>query len=85
MAWIDTISDERRAEIDAALTERGAEHLRYANGDRAFAAFLLVADALACKHMGFSIFDLPDYCWRDACDDEMTPAQALHAACEAGI
>ncbi|MEH1124789.1 hypothetical protein [Micromonospora sp. CPCC 206061] len=85
MAWIDIIDDNSRAKIDAKLTERGAEHLRYANGDREFAAFLLVADALAYKHFGLSIFDLPDYCWRDAYDDEMTPAQALHVALEAGI
>jgi hypothetical protein len=85
MAWIDTITADRRAKLDAVLTEQGDEHLRFANSDRGFAAFLLVADALAFKYVGVSIFDLPYYCWRDAYDDKMTPAEALRTAHAAGI
>lgn len=72
-------------QIDAALNERGAEHLRHAGGDRGFAAFLLQADDRCRRHFYVSIFDLPDYCWRDAYDDGMTPAEAVREALEAGI
>ena len=85
MTWADDLTTERRAKIESALDRSGAEHLRYANGDRNFAAFLLVADATAFKTIGVSIFDLPDFCWRDAHDDGMTPAEALRVARESGI
>jgi hypothetical protein len=65
------------------LDQDGAEHLRYAAGDRGFAAFLLGADTLAFRRLGLSIFDLEDACWRDFYDDGLTPAQALCVARDA--
>jgi hypothetical protein len=65
------------------LDRDGAEHLRYADGDRGFAAFLLGADTLAWRRLGVSIFDLEDACWRDFYDQGMTPGEALRAARDA--
>jgi hypothetical protein len=64
----------------ALLDELGAEHLRYAGGDRGFAVFVLVADAVCRRRLGVSIFDLEDACWRDFFDDGLTPGEALRAA-----
>jgi hypothetical protein len=85
MTWTDDLTSENRAKIDTALDQRGAQHLDYANNDRDFAAFLLVADSLAHRRYGVSIYDLPDYCWRDVYEDGLTPRQALNAAQENGI
>lgn len=80
MPWTDTIPASRRAKLMTVLDEDGADHLRYARGDRAFAVFLLVADAACRRRIGFSIFDLEDACWRDFYDDGLTPSEALAAA-----
>ena len=80
MSWTETLSPERRRTLTATLDEHGAEHLRYAGGDREFAMFLLVADARCQRRLGVSIFDLEDACWRDFYDDGLTPAEALRAA-----
>lgn len=84
MPWIDTLSADHHQLLMTVLDTDGAEHLRYADGDRRFAAFLLAADTLARRRLGVSIFDLEDACWRDFYDDGMTPGEALRTAREAG-
>jgi hypothetical protein len=66
MPWITDLPADRRKSVDAALTQRGARYLKTADGDRDFAAFLLVADSVAYQRLGVSIFDLDDYTWRAA-------------------
>ncbi|WP_018589036.1 hypothetical protein [Salinispora arenicola] len=85
MSWLNTLTGERVDKIYAALDQRGAAHLEYANGDREFAAFLFVADNQLRRTIGVSIFDLADYCWRDAYYDGMSPDEALKAATTEGI
>ena len=86
MTWTGTLTSDRHSKLMALLdSPRAAEHLNYASGDREFAAFLLTADALAYRHIGVSIFDLPDACWRDFYNDEMIAAQAVKIVREAGI
>ena len=51
--------------------------------DAPFEAWLARADAVCCKLVGMSIYDLPDYCYRDAFDDGMTPAAAAKSALRA--
>jgi hypothetical protein len=85
MPWTANLSQEKHDKLMTALDQQGHEHLRHAGEDRDFAAFLLVADALALRRKGISIFDLPDYCWRDVYDDGLTPAEALQAALDNGI
>ena len=80
MPWIRTIPADRRVKLMTLLDQDGADHLRYAAGDREFAAFLLVADAACRRRLGVSIFDLEDACWRDFYDDGLSPSEALAAA-----
>jgi hypothetical protein len=85
MTWTTDLSQGKHDKLMAALDEHGREHLEYAGGDRDFAAFLLVADTALRTKRGVSIFDLPDYCWRDAYDDGLTPGDALQAARDNGV
>lgn len=80
MAWIDMLPADHHQLIMSVLDTDGAEHLRYAGGDRGFAAFLLAGEALALRRLGVSIFDLEDACWRDFYADGMTPGEALRTA-----
>jgi hypothetical protein len=84
MSWWDEQDDRRRAAISAVLDcERGQQYLRYAGGDRGFAAWLLVADAICTRRLGVSIFDIADWAWRDAYDAGQTPGEALREALHA--
>ncbi|MEJ3741798.1 hypothetical protein WEI85_00650 [Actinomycetes bacterium KLBMP 9797] len=84
MSWWNEQDDQRRAKISAALdTERGQQYLRTADGDQGFAAWLLVADVTCLRRFGMSIFDIADWAWRDAYDDDQPPATALRDALEA--
>jgi hypothetical protein len=58
--------------------------LEYAGGDEEFASYLDEANRLCERRLGgLGILDLPDYCWRDAYDDGVSPREALRAALEA--
>jgi hypothetical protein len=85
MTWTADLPQGKHDKLMAALDEHGREHLKYAGDDRDFAAFLLVADTAARMKNGLSIFDLPDYSWRDVYDDGMTPGEALRSALDNGI
>ena len=79
--WFTSLApDEQRDAIARLNTPQGKAALDYAGGGQAnvaFAAFLAAADRLSFERHGLSIFDLPDYLWRDAYDDEMSPTEAL--------
>jgi hypothetical protein len=79
VTWFDTLESTKQAQGIALLnnTPAGREALQKANGDHAFALFLAAADWHARKRLGLSIWDLADYTWRDAFDDELTPIEAL--------
>jgi hypothetical protein len=84
MSWWEGQSDRRRAAINAVLdSQRGTDYLRYANADRGFAAWLLVADVTCTRQFALSIFDLVDWAWRDAYDAGEQPGAALRHALEA--
>ena len=84
MDWWDEQGDQRRAAISAVLdAERGREYLRYASGDRSFAAWLLVADAICTRWVVVSIFDIADWAWRDAYDSGQKPGAAVRDALRA--
>jgi hypothetical protein len=84
MVWLDEQNPQRRQAIRAMLDgERGGRYLSYADGDRGFAAWLLVADALCTRRVGVSIFDLADWAWRDAYDTGETPGAAVRDALRA--
>lgn len=51
-----------------------------AGDDRGFAAWLLVADLTCRRSYALSIFDLADWAWRMAYDDDQTPKAALQDA-----
>lgn len=59
--------------------------LEYAHGDRKFAAWLRLVNALCAERYEVGIFDLPDYLWRDEYDNESAPKASLDAAVEWGI
>ncbi|MEV6925502.1 hypothetical protein AB0M46_13530 [Dactylosporangium sp. NPDC051485] len=80
MSWIDTLTEDKQQQLFALLDSRGAEHLKYADNDRKFAAWLYMADYGCRRRAGVSIFDLADFCWRDQYDDEADPREALRAA-----
>ena len=84
MAWLDEQDPARWQAITKVLDgERGARYLDYAGGDRGFAAWLLVADALCLRRVGVSIFDLSDWSWRDTYDSGETPGAAVRDALRA--
>jgi len=56
----------------------------YAGGDNDFESWLRAVDALCVAKVGLSIFDLGDYLWRDAFDDELTPLEAFRNFAEDG-
>lgn len=72
--------DEQRDAIARLNTPQGKAALDYAGGGQAnvaFAAFLAEADCISFERYGLSIFDLPDYLWRDSYDNEMSPTEAV--------
>ena len=84
MTWLDQQDPTRRHAITIVLDgERGAAYLDYAGGDRGFAGWLLVADALCRRRVGVSLFDLSDWAWRDAYDTGETPGAAVWEALRA--
>jgi hypothetical protein len=84
MNWLDEHAGDRRAAITATLdSDRGRRHRDYADGDRDFAAWLLVADLICLRRTGVSIFDLSDWSWRGAYDDGTQPAAAVRDAVSA--
>lgn len=62
---------------ETVITERAKE---YAGADRLFAAWLSKVDAEVERRSGVSVFDLSDYCLRDAFDDGVSPSSAARAA-----
>ena len=84
MSWLDQQNPARRRAITTVLDgERGTQYLRYADGDRGFAAWLLVADLTCVRSVGVSIFDLSDWAWRDAYDTGQNPNAAVREALQA--
>ncbi|MDT5024258.1 MAG: hypothetical protein QOE61_684 [Micromonosporaceae bacterium] len=84
MSWWEEQRDRRRTAINAVLdSQRGTGCLNYADGDRGFAAWLLVADVTCTRRFAVSIFDLVDWSWRDAYDAGEQPESALRDALEA--
>jgi hypothetical protein len=82
--WLDEHGGDRRAAITATLdSDRGKRHRDYADGDRDFAAWLLVADMTCLRRIGASIFDLSDWSWRAAYDAGSQPAAAVREAAAA--
>jgi len=76
--WWDEQDEQRQAKINTVLdTDRGRQCLSLARDDRGFAAWLLVADLTCRRRYGLSIFDLADWAWRVAYDDDQTPEAAL--------
>lgn len=57
--------------------------LEYCGGDTAFAAWLQLVDDCIMDQLGVGVFDLTDYMWRDAYDDERSPADAVDDFIEA--
>src|SRR2546429_8225243 len=81
MAWLAGQDPTRRAAISTVLDgEHGTRYLDYARGERGFAAWLLVADALCLRRIGVSIFHLSDWAWRDAYDSGEPPGAAVREA-----
>ena len=81
MSWLDRQDPTRRAAISTVLDgEHGTRYLDYARGERGFAGWLLVADALCRRRVGVSIFDLADWAWRDAYDTGEPPGAAVREA-----
>jgi len=66
----------------AYINDRVSE---YCDDDPDFAAWLAKLDARFEGRYGLSVFDMVDYCWRDAYDDGLTPAGALRRALEDGL
>lgn len=89
MTWLDTLdTDQRGAALKLLNSRAGRDALRYVGNnpaDRPFAAWLAATDALCRRRYGMSIFDLPDFGWRDAHDDELTPRTALADAISNGV
>jgi hypothetical protein len=84
MGWLDAQDPTRRAAISTVLDgERGPRYLSYAGGDRGFAGWLLIADALCMRRVAVSLFDLADWAWRDAYDTGTPPGEAVREALRA--
>jgi len=83
-SWWDEQTDQRRTAIAAVLDSPRGQHCRdHADGDRGFAAWLLVADVTCTRRLGVSIFDLSDWSWRGAYESGEQPGAALCEALEA--
>ena len=83
MNWWDEQDTQRQDRLNAMLdSEDGSEYLAYAHGEREFAAWLVIAEVICFRRHGVSIFDLADWTWRDAYDNDTTPNAALREALE---
>jgi hypothetical protein len=51
-----------------------------AQSDSAFEVWMKKVDAVCNNRYGISIYDLPDFCFRDAFDDGETPASVVREA-----
>lgn len=67
MTWLDQQNPQRRTAISTVVAgERGTQYVRYASGDRGFAAWLVVADAFV-PAPGRGVDLRPsDWAWRHA-------------------
>lgn len=64
----------------AKSSSNWADVVQYAGGDEAFALWLWRADVAARKNIRVSLFDLADYCYRDAYDAGDSPREVVRAA-----
>jgi hypothetical protein len=54
----------------------------YTRGHLGFHGWMRAVDHAIRRRVGLGVFDLPDRCWRDACDDEVPPREAALEALE---
>ncbi|NED69869.1 hypothetical protein G3I15_54020 [Streptomyces sp. SID10244] len=76
-AWLAT---QNPATIDALadrIAECEPERIYHANGDRQFAVWMLLVDRKVRNYTGHAVTDLPDWGWRDAYDDDLSPHDAF--------
>jgi len=60
----------RRDDSDPTMASYTAGHL-------GFHGYMRAVDALLHRRLGIGVFDLPDRCWRDAYEDEVSPNDAV--------
>ncbi|MAU84636.1 MAG: hypothetical protein CME34_22775 [Gordonia sp.] len=79
-AWL---ADQDRTAIEALadrIAERDPDRLARAGDDRHFAVWMLLVDRKARNYSGHAVTDLPDWAWRDAYDDDLSPHDAFSDA-----
>lgn len=75
-AWIATKDPTKIAEVADRIAEQAPDRLTEVDGDREFAVWLLGVDRKIRRYTGVEHRDLPDWGWRAAYDDDLSPADA---------
>lgn len=79
MTWLDEQPGDRVATWAATIKanpERYGRVTRYADGDDAFAVWLVLVDRRITRAVGVGLFDLADWPMRDAYEGGMSPREA---------
>ena len=75
-AWIATKDPAVIAEIADRIAAHEPARIDNAAGDRNFAVWMFGVDRKLRATTGFNHSDLPDWSWRNAYDDDLTPDDA---------
>ena len=79
-AWLDTQDPTKINALAARIADREPDRITAAHGDRHFAVWMLLVDRKARNYSGHAVTDLPDWAWRDAYDDDLSPHDAFSDA-----
>jgi hypothetical protein len=75
-AWIAAKDPAVVSAIADRIAEKEPTRIDNAAGDRSFAVWMLGVDRALRATTGFNHSDLPDWSWRNAYDDDLTPVNA---------
>lgn len=75
-AWIATKDPAKVNAFADQIAAHEPQRLEEVDGDREFAVWLLGVDRKIRRYTGVEHRDLPDWGWRAAYDDDLSPADA---------
>lgn len=78
MTYIDTLRESGHAQrVEEHLAKVPDAWIEWAGGDREFALWLIYCDKRVTRAVGLGLRDMEDWLWRDAYDNNVTPANAV--------
>ena len=78
--WIASRNPAALAEMVTIIETKAPHRIEAAGGDVHYAVWMRSVDSYLRRDTGFLHSDLPDWTWRDAYNDDLTPRAAVRAA-----